>query len=390
MITKDITPNEEIIVIPRHALLNIETVGPLYEPTYKRDSPSVSAHQLLALHLTLESQRPKSTLKPFIDALPSDFHTLPLTWSQELIDIGPWWFQHQVALQRKKFNEDWRSVLAFINVANIKADISHDDFLWAWLCVNTRCLYMQGLSTDRRDNMTMAPLIDMINHDSKAGTDVNIRENGFVFHTLPGKSYQAGQELFLPYGCHDNIFLLVEYGFTLPSNSCSYVKVDNEVQALAESRGKLNALRELENNGYFGDWSFDAEPSFRLLVAMRWLALHIGDGQSANLNSHLRVKGSRAHKVSKVDKSISVSSEDRKLFQQMLRGERESVTEQNERLARDLLCELLEKVHLDASDAYKKLISRYNALDDPRIVLLGSLWTETISMSKTCLENIQN
>ena len=41
--------------------------------------------------------------------------------------------------------------------------LDEKDVIWAWLMVNTRSIYY-NLQLDQADNLTMAPLVDMINH----------------------------------------------------------------------------------------------------------------------------------------------------------------------------------------------------------------------------------
>ena len=41
------------------------------------------------------------------------------------------------------------------------AKISRESFLWAWLCLNTRCVYYD-LGLPKKDNLTMAPFFDLV------------------------------------------------------------------------------------------------------------------------------------------------------------------------------------------------------------------------------------
>lgn len=38
-------------------------------------------------------------------------------------------------------------------------------FLWAWLCVNSRSIWFNLNMADHKDNITLAPIIDVSHHD---------------------------------------------------------------------------------------------------------------------------------------------------------------------------------------------------------------------------------
>ncbi|OBZ75388.1 Ribosomal lysine N-methyltransferase set11 [Grifola frondosa] len=168
------------------------------------------------------------------------------------------------------------------------------DYVWAWLNVNTRCIfYRVRAARSDPDNLTLCPILEMANHfwgqthispviDSELW-DVRARKKkDFVFLSCADAPIEQGQELLLHYGSHSNKTLFVEYGFVnrISRNAIATGKYDGEldVQDLVEKmfvdRGSLGSWMKtvLEDEGYWGDWtlhSSPARPSYRLIVALR-------------------------------------------------------------------------------------------------------------------------
>lgn len=325
----------------------------------------LSSSQALALLLTLwrrQVQRgsglPVKPAEPIPDGLsafartlPADFDTVPLLWSlyasdkvssedarmcRALVESLPWHSAQRLLDVRKRFGGDARAVFAVlalepsllpqwashVSPSELDEDQILDHFYWAWMCVNSRCLYLPiGLKT-HADNFTMAPVIDLINHTFDKAMECKVEyppEGGMqiraprsdpkafnvksVTHPDDGSVQQveewqrgcrAGDELFITYGPHSNEFLLSEYGFTLPimdpkdptmlhlsQNPYADVVVDNIVLSLLSSQSSLlqaELKRELlHERGYWLDWTIHptGEPSHRLVCALRLLALDV-------------------------------------------------------------------------------------------------------------------
>ena len=158
---------------------------------------------------------------------------------------------------------------------------------------------------------------------------------------------RAGDEVFFTYGPHDDALLLAEYGFCLPvstSGECDNIynslSLDQEIEAAFRANGeKGQAKRELlEEYGYWGsvdaawylmsillrhrtlicsEMTLQAHPppassSWRVLVALRMLHTRTGQHTDAELA----------------------------LWQDMCAGEREEISDENERLVCDSLREM--------------------------------------------------
>lgn len=178
-------------------------------------------------------------------------------------------------------------------MANI--DGSTSNYLWAWLNVNTRCIYYRlKASKEDPDNLTLCPILDFANHSpngphmTPAPSEADIWDTapvraigkGFRFLSPVDVSVQEGTEIFLAYGAHPNRTLFVEYGFV--NKSLGEVEITDgevDVQGVVESlildhKSGVFVKSILEDEGYWGDWTLyfseeSAQPSWRLITALR-------------------------------------------------------------------------------------------------------------------------
>lgn len=240
-----------------------------------------SSFQLLSFFITFEMQRLQDSFwKPFLDMLPpaSDFDLVPLTWHAlkvphylELLNALPPSTRAHTDKVIKRFETDYSVVQACLQG---KSDSPIDDllpvqsFLWAWMCINSRCLYMDiPQKKNNSDNFTMAPYVDFLNHSCEDQCSLKIDTTGFQVYT--GKSYTTGEQIFLSYGPHSNEFLICEYGFMLNDNRWNDLNITEQITRLL-SRMQTEYLKELD---YYGDYTINVEsgPSFRTEVALATL-----------------------------------------------------------------------------------------------------------------------
>ena len=150
------------------------------------------------------------------------------------------------------------------------------------VAVNSRCIYFDVNNSSPADNLTLGPIIDMMNHQSGRLTKPIQKSDTLSFSTptfgSPDSKFEIGSELVFSYGGHEwyvivilhisgwttdvqcSPMLLAEYGFCLSTptdsdrgNAYNHLQIDDQVKALfstdshgAEKRGLL------ENNGYWG------------------------------------------------------------------------------------------------------------------------------------------
>ena len=128
----------------------------------------------------------------------------------------------------------------------------------AWLNVNSRCVYFK-IGKKQEDNLTLAPVIDMINHTENMQTRPQQTPlNGLTFsspaHGSTDPHLKVGTELSFSYGAHEDAMLLTEYGFTLAVNPFNNVELDALVEDLFDKKGDEGRVkrRVLEDEGYWG------------------------------------------------------------------------------------------------------------------------------------------
>ncbi|KAI5124551.1 hypothetical protein M0805_003073 [Coniferiporia weirii] len=309
------SPSVPFLRVPEAALLNARTLREIY-PTVALEGFSaskppgglvVNGTQLLSIHLALnrptgddESKDP--CFGPYISILPRDFGSHPLSWiikrelgqaahcEQYLLQYLPPDVLSELQAVAKRFWNDWKVALrcaetyqtVFCMDGRPKV-LDIDDFLWAWLIVNTRCLYSKIFKKNLPlSNLTLCPIIDFANHATsdflpqvsprKTSEDALAKPRDFVFLT-PGRAVDEGEEVYLKYGSHCNRTLFAEYGFVgeCSEPSGGEVEVSDLVNELALSKSVSNLLDE---QGYLSDVSVYASPapvhpSWRLLCALR-------------------------------------------------------------------------------------------------------------------------
>ncbi|CUM63195.1 uncharacterized protein PRCAT00000764001 [Priceomyces carsonii] len=246
---------------------------------------ALSSFQLLSLFICIEKQRgQRSFWHPFFGTLPemSDFRLLPLYWEvlkvekyQNLLSLLPGPVRTQANKVHERFLSDYRTVNTFIanNISDldlkdgsiIKDKLPVELFLWAWLCINSRCLYMKiNESNKADDSFTMVPYVDFLNHSCDDHCTLKVDGSGFQVFT--GSGYSPNEQLFLSYGPHSNEFLLCEYGFILSENKWNFLDISGYII----SRFTPNQIEFLKEVGYYDEYTLNlaSGASFRTEVAL--------------------------------------------------------------------------------------------------------------------------
>lgn len=273
---------------------------------------------------TLSSALTVQLLSDYIKTLPKAYDNMPMTWDESLIPpdmklaikkqqdqlLQDFCITHQIDGSTSKdgyFNN--------IDKRNSIERICWECFKWAWLTVNTRCLYIT-ISSNIDQNLTLAPIIDLLNHTDVDGLNIEElieqakgngadrssvrnpscemrwnRIKGMEIYTTPSftYSYSKGEEVYLTYGHHSNVKLLQEYGFVLESNchdfvdiSCTlfpktFATVQTEISSEHETdcskiKTEQRVIEKLKSLGYnLGDFtvskSQDSYLSYNVIVA---------------------------------------------------------------------------------------------------------------------------
>jgi hypothetical protein len=135
------------------------------------------------------------------------------------------------------------------------------------------------------DNMTLVPIMDMVNHSATDNdmTVISITALGLTF--IAGKDFDKGDEITFSYGSHDNSTLMCEYGFTVAGNNWTTVDITKMLQNYIEDRDDDEQVKTtLESLGYWGEYTINRSGlSFRTEVAIAGLVL--GRYNSAQVRS---------------------------------------------------------------------------------------------------------
>lgn len=244
--------------------MNYETIGLRGDEQDREARRRFAGTLLLSYYLYRYHNDKGNYWNSFMETLPTeeDLETMPLTWNVEKVEELPPKVQELVKKQKEKLQKEMELVKTTLNV-----ELDERLFKWAWMCVNTRCIYMNIPGTpSHKEKVTLAPFADFINHTCDRDSSVNLKIDGRGLTLTARQEYEAGQELYLSYGAHDNARLLIEYGFTVPENPWDTVDISDYILP------KLNdvQLQCLEQEGYVGaNYTVNREgPSFRTIIAL--------------------------------------------------------------------------------------------------------------------------
>jgi len=232
LVTDDIEDGEQVIRIPRKAMMSVETaksssIGTLIErdPLLK-SMPNVA----LAVHLLIERNSPASIWESYINILPHTY-TTPLYFTQKQLELLKGSPALEDALKQYKFVA--RQYAYFYRLfANtlLKDYLTYDEYRWAVSTVMTRQnrvpakdAVVAGVtdvpSGDEQTSMvnTLIPFWDMANHDhGQVSTDFEPENDVSV--CFAQRKFAKGEQLTIFYGVRASCDLLIHNGFVFPDN----------------------------------------------------------------------------------------------------------------------------------------------------------------------------
>ncbi|KAJ2745330.1 hypothetical protein GGI20_002262 [Coemansia sp. BCRC 34301] len=342
MATRDIGVDEDVVRVPERLLV---TASKVKRTTLSRaasidglsltDSWDLSEHQSLTYWIYVETElQEQSEWHSYICSLPRDFASIPLyvlsgsspsatvdTTSSECAQWVaahlPQQLQRRVSEQQSKLFGDWTHTLASSAVSRSRPLSNWRLYVWSWLVVSTRCIHLGRKSGSTRwahtlgsgggsrgthsigsqDSITLAPILDLLNHSGLASisTLFDAERGEFVIKT--NRPFKAGQEVFISYGPHDNLFLLAEYGFALEQNPYQHLELDHAADLwVAAAKVRMQGLKRvapaspadidtlvntLTQHGLWGGFALlpdDDEPPYRLQLALRLLLAVVQHG----------------------------------------------------------------------------------------------------------------
>ncbi|KAL1876290.1 hypothetical protein Daus18300_002918 [Diaporthe australafricana] len=277
--TEHIPKDTDILTVPVSALRTKDTVPTTIVANLPKD---VTVHGLLAADLALNKIANDTKYSKWQAVVPTEEDiqlSMPLTWPASLQSLLPIGASQLLEKQRIKFDKDWATVSAAFPIESkskrgggVSKECTRDEYLHAWLLVNTRTFYFVTPKTEKlpkEDHMALQPVADLFNHTDQGGCHVAFdHADSFTFRTT--RPYEKGDEVHISYGSHSNDFLLVEYGFVLARNHWDEVCLDEVILAALTKRQK----DELEDVGFLGNYVLDNDTvCHRTQVALRQMAV---------------------------------------------------------------------------------------------------------------------
>ncbi|KAJ4416203.1 hypothetical protein N0V85_002389, partial [Neurospora sp. IMI 360204] len=260
--TKPLKENQTILTVPSNTLRTYKNVHPSIARALPKD---ISIHGLLAADLAFDPY-PSAKYRQWNVVCPTRediWDSLPLTWDHRLREFLPKRALELLLKQEAKFEKDWSMVQQSKLLSprsgekedesseeeeggKLNKSITRDDYLYAWLLVNTRTFYHETPKTKKfkkEDRMVLQPVADLFNHTSydpsaedKEGNrkicSVAFSPTAFTITTT--RPYTAGEEVYICYGNHSNDFLLIEYGFLFDENVWDEVCIDDAILPLLD------------------------------------------------------------------------------------------------------------------------------------------------------------
>lgn len=226
MTLKQLKPGDHILSVSDKLIITSDTVlASDIGHWIKKCEPPLSAHQALAVFLLSERTKGRHSFwYPYLRLLPDTFDT-PAFWSAHILNNLP---PAALAYARTSLENVRAAHVHVCTWCNLVCPhlapqlVSEKNFFWAWYAVNSRCVYMEVPSSafiqERNKNYALVPFLDLLNHssDAKVSAGFNSATKSFEIVTCSGS--RKYEQVFIKYGCHNNMELLIEYGFTIPQN----------------------------------------------------------------------------------------------------------------------------------------------------------------------------
>ncbi len=204
MAVAPIQENELIVQIPIQLLITRRRV--------LEELPQLGQHfstaDLLAIYL-VHCRIMKLNLE-YLSSLPQEFSVAALCKLEELITISPSTLKNELIASHNLFK---RKVLHLQNLYSkvFHESLSCDTFEWAWLCVNTRAVFLRDdnlsesttmkneCSVSVENNLALAPYLDMLNHSTEAEVEAGYNPKTSCYEIKALKKIAKYDQVFIRY-----------------------------------------------------------------------------------------------------------------------------------------------------------------------------------------------
>lgn len=260
-------PNNTIISIPLKLMINYQTLK--NHLIFRNLKTNLTIHEALAIFLIYEKSLGfKSEWFPYISTLPKSYINFVFG------EILPSQLRDELLEKRTKV------MISYENIKRVLVgfDIGDEILEWSYWTVNTRAVYVdpdqiRGLTCDSRDtnidkylldepNMALVPFLDLFNHSFDTNTSAEIINNTYTLITK--SNFDSYDQIFISYGAHDSIKLIVEYGFFISHNKFDTIilSLDQFKNRLSQKQNEYIISNNLSKDAYIsrdGSLSFNAQ-----------------------------------------------------------------------------------------------------------------------------------
>lgn len=217
---KQIEKGEVVFTIPLEMCIGYQS--PLSKEALGNQLVRSNASIELALCL-LEEKRQGGRFQPYIAILPTQFPTLPMTWSRQELELIQD-LNVSVVIGHRVLD----ICLSYCHLAEVGLlpGVSLQEFIWAVCVVFTRQNPLPG------GKLALIPGFDMCNHDAALGeitTGVNANNQ---LESRAAKTFAAGDEVTIFYGPRPNDEFLSHAGFVVQNNQHSKVILPLQLQVV--------------------------------------------------------------------------------------------------------------------------------------------------------------
>lgn len=246
---KGVKSGEVLIKVPRSSMITLDTLE------NDAEFPELCAHYfkekkctyqcLLSLFLVFHDEKQwRSPWEAYLKTLPRRYSNPYFCDKKELRYLDEHLLQKMV--NQKEIVKKGHDLL---NEFECECDMS--DFQWAYFTVNTRGVYLDPALVKKEhfkdmleDSPTIAlvPFLDFFNHSDQAISTATADSTSYTLKTE--NSFKKYEQIFISYGSHNNLKLLLEYGFIVPNNRHDYIEITvNDINNLIKSDPELRATQ---------------------------------------------------------------------------------------------------------------------------------------------------
>ncbi|EFA03432.2 SET domain-containing protein 4-like Protein [Tribolium castaneum] len=237
---RNLKESDVLITVPYELMISYTTLQKsnflhLFTPESR-----LSIVDLLTAFLVIERDKENSFWRDYIKSLPPQPPWIPALLSQDRVELLPADLRLAAKKSRRLLEESWSRLRKSIR-REASCVIDLHSFIWGYVLVNTRAVYVNprivrelcDCGSDILSDepcMALCPFLDMFNHSHEAKTEATLMndQGKFVYQLTTLVGTRKHEQVFISYGDHDNVKLLIEYGFFIPGNSNDSIPIQSE------------------------------------------------------------------------------------------------------------------------------------------------------------------